>query len=105
MDDDYGEALIQVLTWLKQSLERMPEKNRRYYIESTRHWSLRARMPFLFTLFLSDLWILPFSRLHGTQTIWLIGEVLLSGDIPALIEVLIGPPSTPVDSPQAAFTS
>ena len=72
-----GKFLLQLFKWLKKTMERTPAENRRINIRTTRFWSLRIRLPFLFQIFLSDLWIIPFKRIHDLDPIWNLGSKLI----------------------------
>lgn len=72
-----GKFLLQMMGWLQATLKRTPAENRRIDIRTTRYWSLRIRLPFLFQIFLSDLWIIPFKRIHDLDPIWNFGSKLI----------------------------
>jgi len=87
--NDDVKYLIKILEWLKASLERTPSENRRQTIKNTRYWSLRTRLPFLFQMFLSDLWIIPFNRIHGIHPIWNYGDKFIHKPTETIRETII----------------
>jgi hypothetical protein len=76
-DTDFVERFLEVIiSWLKKS----PKEQKYIMYRNSRYWSLRVRLPFLFEIELSDLWLKLFSKIQGMDPIWNFGDKLIHGE-------------------------